>query len=276
LRYNPALLVMTVFGLGLVFLAPWWLMLTQSGTAGWGGGFAVAWMVALYLPVLAFIAALGYGRWPCLWSRCSIWAARSIRRGPIIVVGGNVERAGASRSMNELTASDLASGKGHKDENFPVASWLVRPDARAPIMAYYRFARASDDVADDESTSSAEKLRLLAHMRAGLDGKGAPEAMALGDVCRERGIDLAHAHDLLDAFVQDCRVNRYEDWDGLIGYCRLSAMPVGRFVLDVHGEDRATWAMNDALCAALQIINHLQDCGKDYRGSTGSTSPCRC
>jgi phytoene/squalene synthetase len=89
--------------------------------------------------------------------------------------------------MNELTASDLASGKGHKDENFPVASWLVRPDARAPIMAYYRFARASDDVADDESTSSAEKLRLLAHMRAGLDGKGAPEAMALGDVCRARG-----------------------------------------------------------------------------------------
>lgn len=168
--------------------------------------------------------------------------------------------------MTELTTSDLASGKGHKDENFPVASWLVRPDARAPIMAYYRFARASDDVADDETTSSAQKLRLLAHMRAGLDGKGAPEAMELGDVCRERGIDLAHGHDLLDAFVQDCRVNRYEDWDGLIGYCRLSAMPVGRFVLDVHGEDRATWAMNDALCAALQIINHLQDCGKDYRG----------
>ena len=42
-------------------------------------------------------------------------------------------------------------------------------------------------------------------------------------------------------------------------------MPVGRFVLDVHGESRATWPANDALCAALQIINHLQDCGKDYR-----------
>jgi len=165
-----------------------------------------------------------------------------------------------------LDAAALASGKGHKDENFPVASWLVRPDARAPIMAYYRFARASDDVADDETTSSAQKLRLLAHMRAGLGGDGAPQAMALGAVCRARGIDLIHAHDLLDAFEQDCRVNRYEDWDGLIGYCRKSAMPVGRFVLDVHGEDRACWPMNDALCAALQIINHLQDCGKDYRG----------
>lgn len=170
--------------------------------------------------------------------------------------------------MTEITldASALASGKGHKDENFPVASWLVRPDARAPIMAYYRFARASDDVADDESTSPAQKLRLLAHMRAGLDGPGAPEAMALAQVCRARGIDPVHGHDLLDAFEQDCRVTRYEDWDGLIGYCRKSAMPVGRFVLDVHGEDRACWPMNDALCAALQIINHLQDCAKDYRG----------
>jgi squalene synthase HpnC len=191
---------------------------------------------------------------------CTLYSAWAYYRGR-----GACGKGGRKPQMTEMTASDLASGKDHKGENFPVASWLVRPDARAPIMAYYRFARASDDVADDESTSSAEKLRLLAHMRAGLEGKGAPEAMALGDVCRERGIDLAHAHDLLDAFVQDCRVNRYEDWDGLIGYCRLSAMPVGRFVLDVHGEDRATWAMNDALCAA-QIINHLQDCGKDYRG----------
>ena len=58
---------------------------------------------------------------------------------------------------------------------------------------------------------------------------------------------------------------RYRDWDDLIGYCSYSAMPVGRFVLDVHGESRATWPANDALCAALQIINHLQDCGKDYR-----------
>jgi phytoene/squalene synthetase len=60
-------------------------------------------------------------------------------------------------------------------------------------------------------------------------------------------------------------VRRYASWDDLIGYCRLSAMPVGRFVLDVHGEDRACWPASDALCAALQVINHLQDCGEDYR-----------
>jgi phytoene/squalene synthetase len=58
---------------------------------------------------------------------------------------------------------------------------------------------------------------------------------------------------------------RYRDWDDLMNYCSYSAMPVGRYVLDVHGEDRSTWAANDALCAALQIINHLQDCKKDYK-----------
>lgn len=158
----------------------------------------------------------------------------------------------------------LASGKGHTNENFPVASWLVRPDARAPILTYYNFARLADDIADHETAPAEEKLRLLAEMRAGLTGEGAPEAMALAKVAQERHLDLTHAHDLLDAFVQDCTVTRYPDWDALIGYCRKSAMPVGRYVLDVHGEDRALWPLNDALCAALQIINHLQDCGKDY------------
>jgi phytoene/squalene synthetase len=74
-----------------------------------------------------------------------------------------------------------------------------------------------------------------------------------------------HAQDLLTAFRMDVTKLRYRDWDDLIGYCTYSAMPVGRFVLDVHGESRALWPANDALCAALQIINHLQDCGKDYR-----------
>ena len=167
--------------------------------------------------------------------------------------------------MRSLGAAQLASGKDHAQENFPVASWLVRADCRAPIMAFYRFARASDDIADHETASAEEKLHLLAEMRSGLTGQGTAEAMALGEVMRARGLDMANPLDLLDAFLRDCTINRYADWAGLIGYCRLSAMPVGRFVLDVHGEDRATWPLSDALCAALQVINHLQDCGKDYR-----------
>src|SRR5436190_2994005 len=74
-----------------------------------------------------------------------------------------------------------------------------------------------------------------------------------------------HAQDLLTAFRMDVTKLRYRDWDDLMNYCTYSAMPVGRYVLDVHGEDRSIWPANDALCAALQIINHLQDCGDDYR-----------
>ena len=161
--------------------------------------------------------------------------------------------------------ADLASGKGHRDENFPVASALLAKRHRAPVMAFYRFARAADDIADHPTALPDEKLRLLAHMRAGLDGAGSPEAEALREVMREHRLDPVHAHELLDAFVRDVTVNRYATWDDLLDYCRLSAMPVGRYVLDVHGEDRATWPLSDALCAALQIVNHLQDCGKDYR-----------
>ena len=164
-----------------------------------------------------------------------------------------------------VRAADFASGKGHRDENFPVASRLVAPAYRAPILAFYRFARAADDIADHATASAADKLAGLTDMRNGLTGEGAPEAMTLAAAMAERDLDPVHANELLDAFEQDVRVDRYANWDDLIAYCRLSAMPVGRFVLDVHGEDRACWPASDALCAALQVINHLQDCGKDYR-----------
>lgn len=161
----------------------------------------------------------------------------------------------------------LASGKGHNDENFPVASFILKPEYRAPIMAFYRFARAADDVADNAQASADEKLGLLHAMRATLAGSSDvnPESRALRLVLKEHGLSAQHGLDLLTAFERDCTKKRYESWDELIDYCRYSAMPVGRFVLDVHGESRDTWPANDALCAALQVINHLQDCGKDYR-----------
>ena len=166
-----------------------------------------------------------------------------------------------------MTAADLSSGKGHRDENFPVASWLIRPQHRAPILAFYRYARAADDVADHATASPDEKLRLLDEMERTLLGEldSAQQAFALRKVLREYGLSEQHALLLLEAFRRDVTKLRYADWDELMDYCRYSAMPVGRFVLDVHGEDRATWPASDALCAALQVINHLQDCAKDYR-----------
>ena len=100
------------------------------------------------------------------------------------------------------------------------------------------------------------------------DGKIAGVGVVSGSGTEEldaRGLSPEHAFDLLEAFRRDVTKLRYRDWDDLLDYCRYSAMPVGRFVLEVHGEDRALWPLNDSLCAALQVINHLQDCAKDYR-----------
>jgi squalene synthase HpnC len=164
-------------------------------------------------------------------------------------------------------AQDLASGKGHSNENFPVASVLIEARFRPPVMAFYRFARTADDVADHTTATAREKLRLLEQMRATLSGKHDKDAPALQlrRALAERHLAPTHALDLLEAFRRDVVKSRYESWDELMDYCRYSAAPVGRFVLDVHGESNATWPANDALCAALQVINHLQDCAKDYR-----------
>ncbi len=165
------------------------------------------------------------------------------------------------------TAGELRSGKGHRDENFPVASWLIDARHRGIILAFYEFVRVADDIADHATLKPEEKLAQLDRLEQNLLGNGDdnPEAVRLRNALAECGLPPRHAQDLLTAFRMDVTKLRYTDWDDLIHYCSFSAMPVGRFVLDVHGESRATWAANDALCAALQINNHLQDCGKDFR-----------
>ena len=165
------------------------------------------------------------------------------------------------------TAAELRSGKGHLDENFPVASHLIHRRHRPAILAFYEFVRTADDVADHPSLPEHDKLALLDSLEEGLLGGTKPvdEAKRLRDALAERNLSPRHAQDLLHAFRMDVTKLRYRDWDDLMDYCSYSAMPVGRFVLDVHGESRDTWPASDQLCAALQIINHVQDCGIDYR-----------
>ncbi|NWG26581.1 MAG: squalene synthase HpnC [Pseudorhodoplanes sp.] len=161
----------------------------------------------------------------------------------------------------------IAPTKTHRGENFPVASALIAPRHRPVVLAFYRFARAADDVADHPTLSETEKFARLDALEQTLLGHSdsAQDALPLRAVLAERKLSPRHAQDLLTAFRMDVTKRRYANWDELIHYCTYSAMPVGRFVLDVHGESRDTWPANDALCAALQIINHLQDCAKDFR-----------
>lgn len=167
-----------------------------------------------------------------------------------------------------MTAVAIEPSKTHKGENFPVASKLIAPRHRGAILAYYQFARGADDVADNGLLSPQEKLDGLDAFEATLLGRS--EAVEAAKPLRavlaaQKRLSPRHALDLLRAFRMDAVKHRYANWDELMEYCAYSAAPVGRFVLDVHGESEATWAASDALCSALQVINHLQDCAADYR-----------
>jgi squalene synthase HpnC len=165
------------------------------------------------------------------------------------------------------TAESLRSGKTGADENFPVASLLIAAPLRPTVLAFYDFARSGDDVADSPTLSPAQKHALLDQMDDSLTGKSEAEPLGvkLRAALAERRVTNQHARDLLNAFRLDVDKSRYASWDELIDYCRLSAMPVGRFMLDVHGESESLWPDNDDICAALQINNHLQDCAKDLK-----------
>jgi farnesyl-diphosphate farnesyltransferase len=172
-------------------------------------------------------------------------------------------------AQSALTVSvETPSGKSSGDENFPVGSWLIRRELRPHVHAFYRFARQADDIADNPLLSAEEKLRRLDRMGQVLDGAAgddAPAAVAMRASLAETRLTPQHCHDVLRAFRMDATKRRYHDWDDLMNYCRYSASPVGRQVLELHGESRDSWAFSDPLCSALQVLNHLQDCAEDYR-----------
>lgn len=164
---------------------------------------------------------------------------------------------------------ETPSGKGAADENFPVGSWLLPARLRPHIAVFYALARGTDDIADNPDLSPEEKLRRLNAFEQALRGHrpantGLDAAYRMRASLTETGVTDRHCRDLIAAFKQDAVKNRYDDWDDLMGYCNLSAAPVGRYLLDLHGEDPAGWAYSDPLCNALQVLNHLQDCKDDF------------
>ncbi len=173
-----------------------------------------------------------------------------------------------SASASSAEDVELWSGKDRPDENFPVGSLLIRSDLRRHVHVFYRFARIADDIADSPDLAPTEKLRRLDVMEAVLRHEredGSAAALGLRESLTQTGVTAEHACDLLHAFRQDATKLRYANWSELATYCRYSAMPVGRHVLDLHGEHMDSYAPSDALCAALQLLNHLQDAAIDLR-----------
>jgi hydroxysqualene synthase len=134
------------------------------------------------------------------------------------------------------------------------------------VHAFYAFARNADDIADSAMLTPEDKVARLDTMEEVLLGRreaGSPSALRLRASLAETGVTSRHATDLLIAFRRDATKQRYANWAELYDYCRFSAMPVGRHVLDLHREDRPTHPPSDALCTSLQVLNHLQDCARD-------------
>ncbi len=155
-------------------------------------------------------------------------------------------------------------------ENFSVLSPLVPARAREDFAAVYAFCRWADDLGD-EAGSPARALELLAWWRRELGALAAGEArhpvfVALREAFARCGLSAEPFGDLISAFELDQAKSRYATWDEVLGYCRLSANPVGRIVLRVLGErcDDAQLEASDALCTALQLTNHWQDIRRDW------------
>lgn len=168
--------------------------------------------------------------------------------------------------MSDIANVEAWSGKNRGDENFPVGSRLIRPDLRPHVHAFYSFARNADDIADSPILAAEDKLARLDVMEAVLLGRGdegSPSALALRHSLAKTRVTPVHASELLIAFRLDATKKRYATLTELYDYCRYSASPVGRYVLDLHRENHTTHAPSDALCSALQVLNHLQDCAQD-------------
>lgn len=163
---------------------------------------------------------------------------------------------------------ETPSGKGPGSENFPVGSFLLPAKLRPHVATFYAFARAIDDIADNPDLAVGDKIARLdgfqEAMLGNMDDPAYAKAVAMHKSLDETGITPAHCQDLVSAFKQDAVKRRYDDWDDLVDYCLRSAAPVGRYLLDLHGETTKAYPYSDALCIALQVINHLQDCKDDF------------
>lgn len=170
--------------------------------------------------------------------------------------------------MNAVSQGPQDRIKGADDENFPVASKLLPPWSRPHVMAFYAFARAADDVADAPNLPADEKLNQLQAMSAQLQGGATgpyAHVYSLHQSLLDTQVSPHHAQDLLKAFMWDAEHPRTPDWAALMAYCALSAAPVGRYLIDLLGGVKDDdYGPSDALCAALQVLNHLQDIQDDH------------
>jgi len=177
--------------------------------------------------------------------------------------------------INEKDIIELLSGKTFTDENFPVASFIIKKNIQKYIRTFYFFARTADDVADNSTLLSKEKIKILTFFDNILELEKKTNITILNNIINffpEIPFAKKYSRNLLQAFLMDAKGKKYNTWNDLIFYCKYSANPVGRFVIDLIYQKKnlsqtnfeEIYLASDSLCTSLQIINHLQDCKKDF------------
>jgi len=170
---------------------------------------------------------------------------------------------------NELYKSALDFTKSHY-ENFPVASFLIPKNLRKHVAVIYWFARTADDLADEGNISQKERLKRLNEFEVNFNksAKGKYKSgyeKALHQTIKERNLNPDHFRNLLKAFKQDVTKMRYENYGEVLDYCKNSANPVGRLILELHDiRNEEVNGYSDKICTALQITNFLQDVNRDF------------
>ena len=184
---------------------------------------------------------------------------------------GKEENISTKRKDIGNDVSHLMSGKSYSDENFPVASFLMTKKIRSIVRVFYFFARMADDIADHQKLSSNQKKKILFFFDNAISKSKKTNNKILDKMIakfKELPSGKKYSRNLLKAFMMDASNKKYKNWNDLLYYCKFSANPVGRFVIDAVNERKnieKIYEASDSLCTALQIINHIQDCKKDFK-----------
>jgi len=156
-------------------------------------------------------------------------------------------------------------------ENFPVISYLIKKELRKHTAIIYQFARQADDIADEGNFQPEQRLKLLNEYENSLinclNGKAENGFwFALNNTIKEKHLSKENFLDLLKAFKQDVTKKKYENYNELLDYCKKSANPVGRIILELHGiKDKNAFKFSDDICTALQLTNFYQDVSIDFQ-----------
>jgi squalene synthase HpnC len=155
-------------------------------------------------------------------------------------------------------------------ENFPVVSFLIKKKLRKHVSILYWFARTADDIADNPNIPAKDKIIKLNQFEDRLTSllKGNYEneyELALSNTIHVMHLTNSLLYDLISAFRQDLVKKRYQSFEDLLNYCKYSANPIGRLILEINNiRDSDAFYYSDKICTALQLINFYQDVTIDH------------